>query len=108
MRNRDYVEVEDDDEEELRRRRERRERRERKKRDRELGGRQRSRRDQDRERERDRPNRRVVSGTYLERGTGRLEEKEAHEVKLRQRGGAGSVEFEDDARRRRKRWKISA
>ncbi|GAB7338218.1 hypothetical protein MBLNU457_4555t1 [Dothideomycetes sp. NU457] len=86
------VAVDEDDEE---RRREERRRRRRKEE-------MRRRREEDEAGRRGKEKRRVVSGTFLERGS--EEDKEGREWRLRQRGGAASDAFiEEDKRKKRRR-----
>jgi glucan 1,3-beta-glucosidase len=88
-----------EEEAERRERRERREKREQRRRERGEGA-------EDRHRER-RKQPRVVSGTYLERGAEPYDEKVVLvDQRARLRGGAGSVESEEDEARRRKRRRI--
>jgi len=85
----------DDDEDEEERRRE--ERRRRKKED------LRRRREEERDQHHAREKRRVISGTVLERGSGRDENKEGREWRLRERGGAASEAFSDEDKRKKRR-----
>jgi len=85
----------DNDEDEEERRRE--ERRRRKKED------MKRRREDERDQRHTREKRRIVSGTVLERGSGREDDKEQRDWRLRARGGAASDAFSDEDRRKKRR-----